>query len=111
MGTFNIDAPGRFILQTESEVDGVSQATGAVGRSVGWAIVRTVVFALVEAPVLIVGGAALAVVVAIRRHWAQRLSPTGWVEGWAGAWGKGPGRGWPTPAGAMSCDLGRRSVD
>ena len=91
VGTFNIDAPGRFILQTESEVDGVSQATGAVGRSVGWAIVRTVVFALVEAPVLIVGGAALAVVVAIRRRRAQRLSPTGTVEGWAGASGDGSG--------------------
>jgi hypothetical protein len=103
VGTFNIDAPGRFILRTESEVDGVGQATVAVGRSVGWGIVRTVVFAVVfavvGAPVLFVGGAALAVVVAIRRHLAQRLSPTGRVEGWAGAWGEGSGAWVADPSG------------
>jgi hypothetical protein len=91
VGTFNIDTPGRFLLRTESEVDGVGQATVAVGQSVGGGIVRTVVLALVGAPVLFLGGAALAVVVAIRRRRAQRLSPTGRVEVWAGASGGGSG--------------------
>jgi hypothetical protein len=69
----------------------MGHATVAVGRSVAGGIARTVILALVGAPVLFLSGAGLAVVVAIRRRRAWRLPLTGKAAGWAGASREGPG--------------------
>ena len=92
VGTFHIDKPGRFLLRTESGVDG-TQANVAVGRSVSGGIFRTVVLVLVGTLVLFFGGAALAVIVAIRRHRSGRLLPATSVEGGGGTRGAGS-EGW-----------------
>jgi hypothetical protein len=87
VGTFRIDAPGRFLIRTQGDSEGV-QARAAVGSSlapvIGRAIGRTIPAAL-----LFVGGAALALVVAVRRSqartprptsapWTQAAAPAGW---------------------------------
>jgi hypothetical protein len=75
VATFQIEEPGRFLLRTEGEPQNV-EANVAVGRSVGPAIFRTVAVATVGALALFLGGAVLAVVVAVRRNRAHRLLPT-----------------------------------
>jgi Protein of unknown function (DUF2510) len=72
LGTFRIEEPGRFLLQTEGEPQ-TGQANVAVGSSVGPAIFRTVSLAIVGTLILLLGGAVLAVVVAVRRNRARRV--------------------------------------
>jgi hypothetical protein len=74
VATFQIEEPGRFLLQTEGEPQG-GQASLAVGRSVGPGIFGVVSLAIVGSLVLFLGGAALAVVVAVRRNRARRMLP------------------------------------
>jgi hypothetical protein len=98
VGTFQIEEPGRFLLQTEGEPQG-GQANLAVGRSVGPGIFRVVSVAIVGTLVLLLAGAVLAVVVAVRRGRARMLlAPaaqpvTGWGQGTVAAgWFADPGR-------------------
>jgi hypothetical protein len=99
VATFQIEEPGRFLLQTEGEAQG-GQATVAVGRSVGPDIFRVVSLAIVGALVLFLAGAALAVVVAVRRNRARRALPAAeaqpvlnWRQGTVAAgWFADPGR-------------------
>ena len=74
LGTFRIEEPGRFLLRTEGEPQDV-EANVAVGRSVGPGIFRTVIPTLAGTMILVLGGAVLAVVVAVRRNRARRLLP------------------------------------
>jgi Protein of unknown function (DUF2510) len=74
LATFRIEQPGRFLLRTEGEPPGV-EANVAVGRSVGPGIFRTVIPTLAGTMILVLGGAVLAVVVAVRRNRARRLLP------------------------------------
>ena len=85
VGSFQIDRPGRFLLQTNGLLQGPAQV--AVGRSIGGDIVVTVLRTLAGTLVLFFGGAALAVVVAIRRQRARRLLPAPAVQGWSAALG------------------------
>jgi hypothetical protein len=88
VGTFRIDEPGRFLLQTDGNPEGV-QAHVAVGSSITPAIFRTLGLTIPAVLLLFFGGAALAVVVAVRRRqargprpalatWAQEAVPAGW---------------------------------
>ena len=93
MATFSIEEPGRFLLQTEGESQG-GEANLAVGRSVGPAILRTVIQPIVGALVLSLAGAVVAVVVAVRRNRARRMLPAAVAQP-AGSWGQGPvAAGW-----------------
>jgi hypothetical protein len=74
LGTFRIEAPGRFLLQTEGEPRG-AEANVAVGTSVGPAILRTVILTIAGSLILLLAGAVLAVVVAVRRNRARRPLP------------------------------------
>ncbi|HZC99787.1 MAG TPA: DUF2510 domain-containing protein [Actinomycetes bacterium] len=100
VGTFRIEEPGRFLLRTEAEPQGV-EASVAVGASVGRAIFRTVIRASAGALILVLGGAVLAVVVAVRRNRARRLLPAPVAQPVA-TWGQATG-----PAGWFA-DPGRR---
>jgi hypothetical protein len=88
IGTFRIDAPGRFLIRTQGDLEG-GQANVAVGSSIAPAIFRTLGLTIPAVLVLFFGGVALAVVVAIRRSqaraprpalapWAQAAMPAGW---------------------------------
>lgn len=88
VGTFRIDAPGRFLIRTQGNPEG-GQAHVAVGPSFTPVISRTLGLTIPAVLVLFFGGAALAVVVAIRRRqagaprpasapWAQAGVPAGW---------------------------------
>jgi hypothetical protein len=74
LGTFRIEEPDRFLLQTEGEPRG-AEANVAVGPSVGPAILRTVILTIAGTLILLLAGAILAVVVAVRRNRARRLLP------------------------------------
>jgi len=100
LGTFRIEEPGRFLLRTEAEPQGV-QANVAVGPSVGPALARTVVLPIAGALILVLGGAVLAVVVALRRRRARRLLPAPAAQP-VSMWGQATG-----PAGWFA-DPGRR---
>jgi hypothetical protein len=99
VATFQIEEPGRFLLQTEGEPQG-GQASLAVGRSVGPGIFGVVSLAIVGALVLFLAGAALAVVVAVRPNRARRPLPaaaaqpvSSWRQGAVAAgWFADPGR-------------------
>jgi hypothetical protein len=99
VATFQIEEPGRFLLQTAGEPQG-GQASLAVGRSVGPGIFGVVSLAIVGALVLLLAGAALAVVVAVWRNRARRpLSAaaaqpvSSWRQGAVAAgWFADPGR-------------------
>jgi Protein of unknown function (DUF2510) len=71
VGTFQIDKPGRFLLRSEGEPQAI-QASVAVGPSTTPAIFRALVLTLPAGFILFVGGAVLAVVVAVRRDRARR---------------------------------------
>jgi Protein of unknown function (DUF2510) len=88
VGTFRIDAPGRFLIRTQGDPEG-GQAEVAVGSSIAPTIGRTLGVTIPAVLVLFFGGAALAVVVAIRRRqargpqpalapWGQAAVPAGW---------------------------------
>jgi Protein of unknown function (DUF2510) len=88
VGTFRIDAPGRFLIRTQGNPEG-GQAEVAVGSSIAPTIGRTLGLTIPAVLVLFFGGAALAVVVAARRHqargprpalapWTQEAVPAGW---------------------------------
>lgn len=88
VGTFRIDAPGRFLIRTKGNPEG-AEAHVAVGPSLAPVIGRTLGLTIPPVLVLFFGGAALAVVVAIRRRqaralppapapWAQQAVPAGW---------------------------------
>ena len=100
LGTFRIEEPGRFLLQTEGEPGGV-EANVAVGPSVGPAIFRTVILAIAGALVPVLAGAVLAAVVAVRRSRARRHLPAPATQPVA-TWGQATG-----PAGWFA-DPGRR---
>jgi hypothetical protein len=100
VATFQIEEPGRFLLQTEGESQG-GQASLAVGRSVGPGIFGVVSGAIAGALILVLAGAVLAVVVAVRRNRARRLVPASAAQPVTG-WGQGTG-----PAGWFA-DPGRR---
>jgi hypothetical protein len=90
VGTFRIEEPGRFLVQTEGDPQSV-QANVAIGPGIGGEIARTVLLTVPVVLVLSLGGVLLAVVVAVRRGQARRrLQPAGP----AGAWAQGA-----TPAG------------
>jgi hypothetical protein len=92
VGTFQIEEPGRFLVQTEGEPQSV-QAKVAIGPGTSGEIARTVLLTVPVVLVLFLGGVALAVVVAVRRGQARhRLQPA--VAGPAEAWAQGA-----TPAG------------
>jgi hypothetical protein len=92
VGTFQIEEPGRFLVQTEGEPQSV-QAKVAIGPGTSGEIARTVLLTVPVVLVLFLGGVALAVVVAVRRGQARhRLQPA--VAGTAEAWAQGA-----TPAG------------
>jgi Protein of unknown function (DUF2510) len=74
LGTFRIEELGRFQLQTEGEPRG-AEANVAVGPSVGPAILRTVILTIAGTLILLLAGAVLAVVVAVRRNRARRPLP------------------------------------
>jgi len=87
VGTFRIDAPGRFLIQTQGNPEG-AQAHVAVGPSLAPLIGRTL-GRTIPAALILFGGAALALVVAIRRRqprgpqpapapWTQASGPAGW---------------------------------
>ena len=100
VATFQIEEPGRFLLQTEGESQDV-EANLAVGRSVGPAIFGTVTQPIVGALVLLLAGAVLAVVVAVRRNRARRMLPAAAAQP-AGSWGQG------SVAAGWFADPGRR---
>jgi hypothetical protein len=100
LGTFQIEEPGRFLLQAEGEPPGV-EANVAVGPSVGPAIFRTVILTVVGTFGLLLVGAVLAVVVAVLRNRARRLLPAPAAQP-VSAWGQAAG-----PAGWFA-DPGRR---
>jgi hypothetical protein len=92
LGTFRIEEPGRFLLQTEGESQG-GQANVAVGPSIGSDIFRTVGLAIAGSLILLLAAAVLAAVVAVRRNqarllpapatqpvatWGQATAPAGW---------------------------------
>jgi len=88
VGTFRIDQPGRFLIRTMGNPEG-GQAHVAVGPSLAPLIGRTLGRTIPAVLVLFLGGAALAVVVAVRRHqargprpapapWTQEAVPAGW---------------------------------
>lgn len=79
VGTFRIDAPGTYLVRTDG--DALGQPQVAIGTSIGPAIGRTVVLTVPAVLVLFSGGAALAVVVAVRRSKALRQRPatTSWT--------------------------------
>jgi hypothetical protein len=88
VGTFRIDAPGRFLIRTQGDLEG-GPAEGAVGSSIAPTIGRTLALTIPAVLLLFFGGAALAVVVAIRRRqarspqparasWTQPATPAGW---------------------------------
>jgi hypothetical protein len=66
VGTFRIDAPGRFLIRTQGNPEG-GQAEVAVGPSIAPWIGRTLGLTLPPVLVLFFGGVALAVVVAALR--------------------------------------------
>jgi Protein of unknown function (DUF2510) len=88
VGTFRIDEPGRFLIRTEGNPEGV-QAYVTVGSSIAPAIVRTLGRTIPAVLVLFFGGEALVVVVAVRRRqardprpalatWAHEAVPAAW---------------------------------
>jgi hypothetical protein len=98
LGTFQIDEPGRFLLQAEGEPRS-GEANVAVGPSVGPTIFRTVILTIAGTLILLLAGAVLAVVVAVRRNRARRLLPAPAAQPVA-AWGQPTGpAGWFTDPG------------
>jgi Protein of unknown function (DUF2510) len=98
VGTFQINKPGRFLLRTDGEPQAI-QGSVAVGSSTTPAIFHVLFPMLPLVFILFVGGAVLAVVVAVRRSGARRalLAPavqTGtWVQGAVAAgWFADPSR-------------------
>jgi hypothetical protein len=88
IGTFEIEEPGRFLVQTAGEPQAVP-ANVAIGRGV----TRTLFLTLPGFLILFLGGVAMAVIVAVRRSrvrgpqpasatlagaWAQGTAPAGW---------------------------------
>jgi hypothetical protein len=74
VGSFRIEEPGRFLLQTEGDSRG-GQANVAVGPSWAAASIPTIAVSIVGALLLLMAGAALAMVVAVRRGRARRVLP------------------------------------
>jgi hypothetical protein len=74
VGTFRIEEPGNFLLQTDGEPQGV-EASLAVGPGIGPTVARAVLVPIAGAMVLFLAGAILAVVVAVRRSRAGRPPP------------------------------------
>jgi hypothetical protein len=75
VGTFQIDRPGRFVLQTEGAAQAVP-ASAVVGPSIGGDIIRTLALTVPGPMILFLAGILLAVVVAVRRSRARtRLAP------------------------------------
>jgi Protein of unknown function (DUF2510) len=85
IGTFRIEEPGRFLLQTSGEPQAV-RANVAVGQGTGGEIARTLVLMVPGVLVLFSGGVVLAVVVAVRRGRARRQLSAPATQ--AGAWGQ-----------------------
>jgi hypothetical protein len=85
VGTFQIERPGRFVLQVEGAPQAVP-ASAVVGPSISGDILRTLILTVPGPLVLFFGGVTLAVVVAVRRSRAPpRPAP-------AGAWFADPSR-------------------
>ncbi len=70
VGTFQIDRPGRFVLQTEGAAL-AGTASAVVGPSIGRDIFRTLALTVPGALILFFGAVLLAVVVAVRRSRAR----------------------------------------
>jgi len=98
IGTFQIEEPGRFLLQTAGEPQAV-QTNVAVGQGTGGEITRTLVLTVPGVLALFSGGVVLAVVVAVRRSRARRRLPAPATQ--AGTWAQGTApEGWfPDPGG------------
>jgi Protein of unknown function (DUF2510) len=98
VGTFEVEEPGRYLVQTAGEPQPV-QANVAIGQGTGGEIIRTLFLTLPGVLVLFLGGVVLAVVVAVRRSRARRPQPAPaaqagtWAQGTAPAgWFADPGR-------------------
>lgn len=100
LGTFRIQEPGRFLLQTEGESHG-GQANAAVGPGIGRLLFRGVIPSLAGGLILLLAGGIVALVVAVRRNRARRLLPAPAAQPVA-RWGQGT-----APAGWLA-DPGRR---
>jgi len=87
VGIFRIDEPGRFLIRTMGNPEG-GQAHVAVGPSLAPLIGRTLGRTIPAVLVLFLGGAALAVVVALRRGRARRMLPAPAAQPVSG-WGPG----------------------
>ena len=71
--TFRIDAPGQYVLSGDAGVES-GQRNLAVGPSTGATMLRSAVLIAIGAVALVVGGVVLAVVVALRRRRALRVT-------------------------------------
>jgi hypothetical protein len=74
VGSFEIDSPGRYVLQADVGGAAVGPAELAVGRGLGRSIAGPLFVALGGALILFLLGVVLALVVALRRH-ARRRPP------------------------------------
>jgi len=71
--TFQIDAPGQYVLSGDAGVES-GQRNLAVGPSTGATMFRSAVLTAIGAVALVIGGVVLAVVVALRRRRALRVT-------------------------------------
>jgi len=103
VGSFRIEAPGRFVVQTQAEpFEG--QANVSVGPGIGRVIVRPLIPAFAGGLILLLAGVVLAVVVAVRRGRARRLLPV------AAAQPVATGRQATAPAGWLADPGGRHEL-
>jgi hypothetical protein len=71
--TFQIDTPGRYVLSGDAGVER-GRPNLAVGGTTGATMLRSAVLTAIGAVALVVGGVALAVVVALRRRRVLRVT-------------------------------------
>ncbi|HEU4492223.1 MAG TPA: DUF2510 domain-containing protein [Jiangellales bacterium] len=72
VGSFEIDSPGRYVLEADADGTVVGPAELAVGRGLGRSIAGPLLLALGGALILFLLGVVLALVVALRRRSAPR---------------------------------------
>jgi len=75
VGSFEIDSPGRYVLQADVEETAVGPAELAVGRGLARSIAGPLLVAFGGALILFLLGVVLALVVAFRRHAGRRPPP------------------------------------
>jgi len=103
--TFDIDTPGTYVVDSESDGDGEL----AIGRSVGGKLVVTIVGALVIGGLGVVVGAVILIVTAVRRRNARSRAPwypppPGGTQPSPGPYPSGPPPPPPPPSGPSPGD-------